>query len=145
MKKTPLHDKDFYGWINSQAKLLQEGRLKELDVEYLVEELLDMSASKERELRSRLEQLMLHLLKWQFQPGLQGRSWLLSIEDQRNMITELLEDNPSLKPKISEMIPKSHKRSMLLFEKETGIDRKKLPVECPYSWEELINEEFLPK
>jgi hypothetical protein len=39
-----------------------------------------MGRSEKRELESRLEVLIMHLLKWQFQPNLRSRSWKLTIK-----------------------------------------------------------------
>ncbi|CAK0773412.1 hypothetical protein CCP3SC15_470009 [Gammaproteobacteria bacterium] len=58
-----------------------------------------MGSTERRELVSRLEILLMHLLKWQHQPSLQSRSWLLPIEEQRLQLEDHLQDNPSLKNK----------------------------------------------
>ncbi|KJR41761.1 protein of unknown function DUF29, partial [Candidatus Magnetoovum chiemensis] len=31
------------------------------------------------------------------------------------------------------------------FEKETGISKKSLPKDCPYTWEQLSDDDFMPK
>ena len=77
------HDHDFYSWAMHNAQLVREGRLAEIDCEYVAEELEDMGAAKERELESRLGVLMAHLLKWIFQPERRGNSWIATIEEQR--------------------------------------------------------------
>ena len=87
---TALHEQDFYAWTQEQAALLKFGRLAELDVQHLIEELENMGASEKRELISRLEILLIHLLKWQYQPALQSRSWLLTIEEQRLQLEDHL-------------------------------------------------------
>lgn len=79
------------------AQLLREGRLAEIDCEYVAEELEDMGAAKERELESRLGVLMAHLLKWIFQPERRGNSWIATIKEQRQRVVRLLRKNPSLK------------------------------------------------
>ena len=43
------HDQDFYSWAMQTAQLVREGRLAEIDCEYVAEELEDMGAAKERE------------------------------------------------------------------------------------------------
>jgi hypothetical protein len=94
---TALHEQDFYAWTYQQAQFLRTGSLSRLDVDFLIEELESMGASEKRELLSRLEVLLTHLLKWQYQPALQIRSWVLTIEEQRDRIKDHLDDNPSLK------------------------------------------------
>src|SRR4029077_12450499 len=99
--KNSLYDRDFYAWANEQAALLRAGRLAEADLENIAEEIESMGRSERRELINRLTVLLLHLLKWQFQPGLRGNSWRLSIEEQRYRLEDHLNDNPSLKAQIT--------------------------------------------
>ena len=61
-----LYDQDFYAWANEQAALLRAGRLSEADIENIAEEIESMGRSEKRELVSRLNVLLLHLLKWQY-------------------------------------------------------------------------------
>ena len=72
---TPHYEEDFYAWTQEQAALLREGKWHELDCEHLIEEIEDLVRSARKELRSYLEGLALHLLKWRYQPDYQTRSW----------------------------------------------------------------------
>jgi hypothetical protein len=74
---------DFYGWTQEQARLLREGRLAELDVANVVEEIETLGRGERRELVSHLRVLLAHLLKWAHQPACRGQSMRLSIEAQR--------------------------------------------------------------
>jgi predicted DNA-binding ribbon-helix-helix protein len=58
-----MYETDFYLWTQEQATLLREGRLDELDVPNLVEEIDSLGRSQRHELRSRLRVLLMHLLK----------------------------------------------------------------------------------
>ncbi|WP_268904016.1 DUF29 family protein [Candidatus Williamhamiltonella defendens] len=57
------HDDDFYGCSQEQANLLRTEHFNELDPENLLEEIEAMSRNKRREIESRLEKLLSHLLK----------------------------------------------------------------------------------
>lgn len=70
-----LYDQDFYAWTQQQAQLLKEGKLADADLNHLIEEIESMGASERKELISRLEMLLTHLLKWQHQPERRGRIW----------------------------------------------------------------------
>src|SRR5262245_42581512 len=96
--KTALYDQDFYTWTQEQAALLREGAVQELDLMHLAEEIESLGKSDRRALGSHLRNLVLHLLKWQYQPrGREtGQSWRSSIRNARAEITTLLEDSPSL-------------------------------------------------
>ena len=97
MKKT-THENDFFAWTQEQAYLLRNGQIHQIDVVNIAEEIEDMGRSEKRELESRLEVLIMHLLKWQFQPNLRSRSWQLTIKEQRIRLEKLLKENPSLNP-----------------------------------------------
>jgi hypothetical protein len=143
---TVLHGQDFYAWTQQQAQLLKSGQFFKLDVEHLVEELESMSATERRELISRLEILLMHLLKWQFQPAFQGRSWLLTIKGQRLQLNDHLDENPSLKNPdfLQESIKKAYCRALVAAEKETGLASKTFPKSCPYSFEQIMDMAFYP-
>ena len=91
------YDHDFYAWANEQAALLRQGKLGDADIEHIAEEIESMGRTEKRELVSRLTVLMLHLLKWRFQPGKRCSSWETSITVQRNRLARHMTDNPSLK------------------------------------------------
>jgi hypothetical protein len=55
------YDKDFYGWTQEQAGLLKAGRLSEIDILNLIEEVETMGRSEKRELTNRLTLLLVHL------------------------------------------------------------------------------------
>lgn len=141
---TELYKHDFNAWVHSQISLLTQGKVSELDIEHLVEELEDMGKSNLNELESRYVILIAHLLKWQFQSDYQGRSWLNSIDEQRVQIGRLLRKFPSLKPKIQEAVEDAYPDALKLAVKETRLDKSIFPISCPYSNEELLDDDFLP-
>jgi hypothetical protein len=53
--------------------------------------------------------------------------------------------NPSLNPKVGEFVLDSYEDSMFLIKRETPIDLKKLPQECPYTFDQLMDNEFYPE
>jgi len=72
---TISYETDIVAWANEQAQLVRAGRFELLDLEHIAEEIEDVGKSEQRELASRMTILLAHLLKWQFQPEQQGRSW----------------------------------------------------------------------
>ncbi|MDB5403269.1 MAG: hypothetical protein JWQ55_5287 [Rhodopila sp.] len=70
MSNQHLYDHDFYAWANEQAALLRDGRFSEADMAHIAEEIESLGKTEKRELVNRLSVLLLHLLKWQFQPAL---------------------------------------------------------------------------
>lgn len=139
------YEKDFYGWTQEQASLLRTGRLNELDIENLVEEVETMGRSEKRELESRLTVLLLHLLKWKYQDVRRGRGWELFIDEQRLRFVETLEENPGLKPKIDEILKKSYQYAVLQAARETNISKNVFPSECPWLLNQITDDSFFPE
>ena len=143
-KLRAVYEQDWFAWVIDNAELLRQGRVSEIDSQHIAEELEDMGKSERHALASHLKVLITHLLKWQYQPPFRGVSWQLSIDNARDEIAELLEESPSLKGKIAEIVEKRYsaarKRAML----ETGLPLTAFPEECPFSLEQLLDEEFRP-
>lgn len=93
---------------------------------------------------SRLTILLLHLLKWQYQTVKRSMSWRNTIAVQRIDIRELLEDSPSLRGEILDKIETAYEKAKLAAEVETGIEKQNFPAACPFSFEQLLDENFLP-
>ncbi|KAA0682269.1 DUF29 domain-containing protein [Roseomonas genomospecies 6] len=140
-----LYDRDFYAWANEQAALLRAGRLDAADIEHIAEEIESMGRSEKRELINRLAVLLLHLLKWRFQPGLRSNSWRLSVREQRIRLASHLEDNPSLKSKIPEALAGAYRLAVVEAERETGLAEDTFPEKCPWSFEHMMDECFWPE
>ncbi|BAC89422.1 DUF29 domain-containing protein [Gloeobacter violaceus] len=144
MDARTLYTQDFYRWTFEQAQLVRERRWDALDVEHVAEELEALGRSERRELRSRLEILTGHLLKWQFQPDERSDSWLDTIREQRSRIRLLLEDSPSLKPELDNLLERAYLDGLRLALKETGLEPALLPPDCPYTLDQLFDSGYLP-
>jgi uncharacterized protein DUF29 len=97
---------------------------------------------------SRLSLLVAHLLKWQFQPdkrGRHGRSWRSTIDEQRRQLKELTKEMPSLAPLLSRDLAHAHKTAVILASRETGRLQWDFPQTCPYSMEQIMDENWLPE
>jgi Domain of unknown function DUF29 len=139
-----LYDRDFYAWTNEQAALLRAGKLDHLDTENVAEEIESMGRSQRNELASRLAVLLLHLLKWKYQPALQGKSWLRSIREQRKQALRMLDQNPSLKPQLTEIVALAYGDAVDAAEDETGQDRSTFPKACPWETAQFLTIDWLP-
>ena len=138
------YEKDFYAWLMHNAELLRQGRSSEIDVEHIAEELESMGKSERRELISRLSVLMSHFLKWLFQPELRSNSWKYTIEEQRRAVTDLLEDSPSLRYELKDRLAKAYTTALLQAARETEMDKARFPEQCPFSLDQILDEDFWP-
>ena len=145
MGNTADYEADFYGWAMEQARLLRAGRLTEADIENIAEEIESMGRSRKSELVSRLAVILLHLLKWQFQPGLRSQSWRLSIMNQREQLASHMEENPSLKPAIPDALSRAYRYARRDAERDTGLPETTFPEVCPYTFEQAMDEAFWPE
>jgi Domain of unknown function DUF29 len=143
-KNATLYYTDFYAWANEQAALLRAGRLSEADIENIAEEIESIGKSQKRELISRLTVLLMHLLKWRYQSGLRGRSWRLTIEQQRLGLEDHMGENPSLKSQLDEAMTKAYRHARIEAEGETHLPRSTFPLTCPFTFEEAMNPDFWP-
>lgn len=147
VKALNLYNQDFYAWTQEQAKLIKENHLGDLDLTHLLEELISMGASEKRELESRLEQLLMHLLKWKYQPTyINKKSWERSIKEQRKKLKRHLKDNPSLKNQdtFNERFIEAYDTAILRAAEETGLDETAFPVICEWSIVQILDEAFFP-
>ncbi len=147
-----LYEQDYARWAQKQIELLRSGRFSDIDIEHLVEELRDMGKSERDELENRLTILLAHLLKWQFQyqqlserwKEFDGRSWRYTIIEQRDRIARRLRKSPGLKSKLDMILPEAYADAMVLAVKETGLPEQTFPPHCPYTQEDILDNDYYP-
>lgn len=136
---------DFNVWLQHTAQLLRERRWHDIDVEHLAEEIEDVSKSERRGIASQLTRLLLHVLKWQYQPQRRSDSWLDSITDARVQIDLALKDSPSLHAYSLEQLEQSYQRARHHAVNHTGISLSVFPHQCPYALETILDDDWLPE
>jgi hypothetical protein len=136
---------DFSAWIDQTTQLLQEHRWQEIDVVHLIEEIKDLGKSERRAIASQLTRLLLHLLKWEYQPHRRSDSWLDSITDARTQIELAIADSPSLKNYPIQELEDSYQKALRQASKQTNIEISGFPRSCPYSLELVLAEDWLPE
>ena len=138
------YNADFYGWTQEQAALLRAGRLTDIDIENLIEEVETMGRSEKRELSNRLTVLLVHLLKWRYQAFRRGVSWELTIKNQRLDLNDVIDDNPSLKPEIPKILDSAYCKARNTAAKETKITLSVFPDQCPWTLQQIMDDAFFP-
>jgi hypothetical protein len=135
---------DFVLWIDGQLELLRARKFEQLDLDNIIEELDSMGKRERRELGSRLEILLIHLLKCQYQPAAISRSWLGTLSEQRSQIMRLLKHNPSLGLEVEQQAAESYACAVFRAAQETGLPENLFPSENPYSKQDLLDLRFIP-
>jgi hypothetical protein len=140
-----LYERDLYAWSGEQAAKLRASQVAGLDWEHLAEELEEWMGNTRRELHRRLRILVGHLLKWRYQPAQRCSSWRGSIRTQRDELDTLFEDNPSLRRLLPERLRKAYGPAVQLAANDTGLPVGTFPAECPFTTEQVLNEDFWPE
>jgi hypothetical protein len=133
-----LYEEDFLAWTEQQAGLLRAGRLDQLDLDNLAEELDTMGRSEWGELESRLEVLLMHMLKWDHQPTRRSRSWKATMREQRNATRRLMRRSPSLKRGLEATIAEVYPDAVGRAIDETGLTAATFPERLPYGVAEVL-------
>ncbi|MEH2162630.1 MAG: DUF29 domain-containing protein [Nostoc sp.] len=139
-----LYDTDYLQWIETTVEKLQSQDYANVDWENLIEEISDMGRSERRSLKSNLIVILVHLLKWQFQPEKRSGSWEGSIIEHRRRVKEALDDSPSLKSYLENIFAECYAQAVKQAKAETGLSVKSFPLICPYQLPEVTDDEFLP-
>jgi hypothetical protein len=141
-KQRDLYTSDFYRWAMETATALRHNKVESVDFRIVAEELEDLGRTEQRELRNRLKQLMLHILKWQYQPARRGLSWRASVNAQRREIQRLLKDNPSLKRQVKAQMADAYSVARDLAVSQTRLPYDRFPAQCPFTLEDLMSKEL---
>jgi hypothetical protein len=129
------YETDYYAWAMETASALRAGRIEDVDLAAAAEEIEDLGKSERRSLHSAVVQLFLHLLKSKYQPNLATASWEISIEKQRLKIAHILDENPSLRPLVSDskFMRDVYAEAVLDAVIETGLPKSTFPLKNPFT------------
>lgn len=111
-----LYEQDFIGWTEQQARLLREAATRAtnlpLDWEHIAEEIEDLGRSEHRALAGHVARLIEHLLRLEFSPAVGPRlGWMDTVAQARDEIDRSLENDPGLKPRLSEILQREAPRA----------------------------------
>ena len=144
LKRKNLYEQDYSLWLETLANQIRSGNVDAIDWENLLEELESLGRSEKNALKSRLTVLLLHLLKYRYQPSHRSNSWLCTINEQRRQINFVLEDSPSLKSYLVDIFEKCYTVARRDATSETGLVIDVFPTESPFTIEDTVNSDWLP-
>lgn len=142
LTKISNYNLDLDVWVNQQIEHLKNGRYDELDLENLIEEIESVGKSQRRSIESYFIVLVLHLLKWKYQPEARSSSWVGSIDYSRIKISLILKDSPSLKNYLETAFKDAYDNARKLALKETGLPKNSIPLSCPFSLSYAMEKEI---
>ena len=137
------YDADFFQWTQHQAAALAAGHVSELDLANLAEEIESLGKRDRRGLRNNLKVVLMHLLKWLYQPERRqvGHSWESTLIEHRDRIEVILGDSPSLRRQLPALIAEAYPGARRLASSETGLSLATFPEMCPWTVEQVLDEE----
>jgi Domain of unknown function DUF29 len=138
------YEDDLFAWTQEQAALLRAHAVDGIDWENLAEEIESMGRRDRRELKSRLRVNLLHLLKWQAQPKLRRGSWRKTLLTQRVELRDLLQQSPSLRREVPDLMRDAYFDAVKEAVGETGLRADIFPSVCPYAPGDVLDEDHLP-
>jgi hypothetical protein len=143
---TPDYDTDYAAWADTQAAALRAKEWAALDIDHLAEEIENVGGSIRKGLVSQLERLLLHLLKWRYDPAEEPRRlWRLSILDARHEISKDLATNRSLRDYPAERLADAYHYARRVVVLDTELPLATFPEACPWTVAQVLDEEFLPE
>ncbi|NJR39874.1 MAG: DUF29 domain-containing protein [Leptolyngbyaceae cyanobacterium CSU_1_4] len=139
-----LYETDYLQWIESTVQRIQSQDYGAVDWENLVEEIEDMGRRERQSLESNFIVLVIHLLKWQFQPQLRSGSWEGRIVEHRRRVNRALKDSPSLNSYLVGCEAECYEEAVKQAKAETGLPLEAFPLDCPYELADMLKDDYLP-
>jgi hypothetical protein len=143
-----LYEQDYNLWLE---QIIQQLRAAEgdrvfagIDLKNLLEELESMGRSEKRAVYSNFKILLMHLLKYRYQPEKRSNSWRRTIREHRQSLQEAFRDSPSLRNHFHEVFNSCYQAARELAADETGLVLDAFPTESPFSPETILNPDYLP-
>ena len=145
-RNAELYKHDFFAWTQTTAAQILQGKWCDIDPGILAEEVESLGARDRRELRKRLQRLVTHLLKWQYQPERRqtGRSWQLTIRTQRQDIADLLAQSPSLHRDLPDALRDRYALAREHASVQTRLPLATFPATCPWTAQQVLDDDFWP-
>lgn len=144
-KLSVSYDEDFNRWVEQTIDLLKARRFEELDIDNLIDELEGMSKRDRREILSRLKVLLMHLLKWQYQPSQRSASWETTIRNNREEVAQILQDSPSLNTYPALVLAQAYRSARQNAASETGLPIATFPEDCSFTIASILDNDFSPQ
>lgn len=138
------YEADYSQWCTEQGALLREGDVSKLDRDNLAEEIESLVRSDKREIKGRLNVILVHLLKYEFQPQKRKVGCRTTLREQRRQLAYLLKESPSLRSFPARDLSDEYESSRYAASDETKLPLSRFPIDCPYTINQVLDLNFLP-
>jgi hypothetical protein len=142
-----LYETDYYRWLEEQAELLREGRTEDIDVANLIEEFEELAVGERASVESHAETVIEHLLKLEHSPAERPRrGWRLTVARHRGRLAKRL--TPGLRNRLQQSLEEVYRdgrRAAAIGLEVDQVRAEALPVQSPYTLEQILDPDWLPK
>jgi hypothetical protein len=126
---------DLQEYLHCKVDLMMPAVLKS----HVRERVEDLIKRDERALGSQLKRIMAHMLKQHYQPQRASRSWIDSIENGHEEITDILDQSPSLRRTLPDLMTKNYPRPVAQASRDTRLPVDHFPTQPPFTLEEVLS------
>ncbi len=144
-KRQPVsYEKDFALWSAEQAALIRSGKLDQIDIENIAEEVESLAREERRKIDAHLQATLMQMMRWRYQSEYRCGKWESDLLTYRERILDIVETSPSLASYPAEALPDEYRIARQWSSIETTIPFESLPSDCPFSIEQVLDTSFLP-
>lgn len=147
IKQKSLYETDYNLWVLDMVEKLKKQEFSGLDLANLIEEVEDLSRRDKKKLKSLLRLLFEHLLKltyWQSEIARNEGHWRGEIRNFRKQIKDELQDSPSLKNYVNEVLNECYQDSREIVGDKTKLPLSSFPEHPIANLEQILDEDWLP-
>jgi hypothetical protein len=138
-----LYNKDFYTWTQETAALIAAGKWHEIDQALLADEVAGLGRDDKREIAQCVQRLLQELLLWWALPGERKGNWASAIIEERARLEDIVEDSPSLKAQLGEVVAKEYSWARCKAQNQTT--GYVFPEGCPFTMAQILELDFFPE
>ncbi|WP_013322896.1 DUF29 domain-containing protein [Gloeothece verrucosa] len=147
LAKPFLYETDYYLWLQTTLKQIQEKDINNLDWQHLIEEIETLGNEQKHKVASYLKQLLKHLLMysyWESEKAYCANGWKEEIFNFRDELNLLLESK-TLYNYAQTCFDSAYEKAKKLFLLKTGLPKNTIPEQCPFTFEQTLDIDYLPE
>ena len=145
LKMRDLYELDYLAWYEKTLEQLKNNHSNELDLESLSEVLENLVRDTKRSGESYLRQIIIRLLLIEYWESekINRCHWAAEIVNFRSELETDMTTN--LKKHLDLVKENIYQKALKYVIKKTALNRTLLPIQCPYSLEQLLDDDWFPQ
>jgi len=145
LKMRDLYELDYLAWYEKTLEQLKNNHSNELDLESLSEVLENLVRDTKRSGESYLRQIIIHLLLIEYWESekINRCHWAAEIVNFRSELETDMTTN--LKKHLDLVKENIYQKALKYVIKKTELNKTLFPIQCPYSLEQLLDDDWFPQ